>query len=348
MRLKKDIVHCATSEKFINGYVELVEKHFDSSRHIFLVRDRKDYIIKNKGCVVVVRWGRFFLKDFFLYIVALHGAKKIILHGLNDVALMTLLALQPWLLKKCCWVMWGADLYEAFSSIAKPTRWFRGFLRRLIAKRVGCLVTYLPGDYELARKKYLAKGELLECIMYSSNFYVAGMTPVSPKSITTYMVGNSAFASNNHLSALTKLSKLKNKDIRVVCPLSYGDSKYAESIVKKGRELFGERFVPLLDFMSFDDYMEVLREVDVGVFAHDRQQGMGNMIALLGMGKPIYINSNISTWELFQVLGVEVFDVKSLDDGIDVPAFNAKNAAIIKKYFSESQWLKQSELLFEC
>ncbi|MFC6669723.1 TDP-N-acetylfucosamine:lipid II N-acetylfucosaminyltransferase [Marinobacterium aestuariivivens] len=157
--------------------------------------------------------------------------------------------------------------------------------RRWVIPRIGNFITYVPGDFRLVKKWYGAKGTYKECLMYPSNVFVPIALTDVERNIITVMVGNSADPSNNHKEILYQLTRLKDQEFKVVCPLSYGDAQYAEEITAIGRCLFGERFIPLRDFIPYQDYVKVLSEIDIAVFAHRRQQGMGNIITLLGLGK---------------------------------------------------------------
>ena len=43
--------------------------------------------------------------------------------------------------------------------------------------------------------------------------------------------------------------------------------------------------------MPFNQYLEFLGKIDIAIFNHRRQQGFGNAITLLGLGKKVYLNS---------------------------------------------------------
>lgn len=51
-------------------------------------------------------------------------------------------------------------------------------------------------------------------------------------------------------------------------------------VIIKGKELFGEKFIPLTEFMTFEKYLEFLGSIDIAIFAHKRQQAMGNTITI--------------------------------------------------------------------
>jgi len=46
--------------------------------------------------------------------------------------------------------------------------------------------------------------------------------------------------------------------------------------------IFREKFKPLVDFIPFDEYLNLLAKVDIAIFNHKRQQTMGNITTLLG------------------------------------------------------------------
>ncbi|HEX2120960.1 MAG TPA: hypothetical protein VHL59_04890, partial [Thermoanaerobaculia bacterium] len=63
------------------------------------------------------------------------------------------------------------------------------------------------------------------------------------------LVGNSATFENNHLEALTMLRDAMSGDTQAICPLSYGRADYARSVARRGSEILGTRFRPLLEFL---------------------------------------------------------------------------------------------------
>ncbi|GGY06579.1 hypothetical protein GCM10007160_37680 [Litchfieldella qijiaojingensis] len=252
-----------------------------------------------------------------------------------------LLFLNPWVLKKCYWVIWGGDLYRYQKPKKRNKERFVEYARCFVIKRVGYLVTYFPGDATLARNWYGAKGKNIKCFMYLSNVF----KPVSggvkkKKSIKTLLVGNSANPSNDHELVFKKIAKLDLSNWRIVVPLSYGDHANSKKIIELGRELFGERFEPLTNFLPYDEYLKLLSDVDIAIFAHNRQQAMGNTISLLGMGKRVYIRRDTSSFELLSSIGLDVGSIDSLT--LDKPVFDEENnRKIIERYFSEGSLKSQ-------
>lgn len=333
-------------KKFVLSFRDLIHAHFADGRHKFIVYGPVDEAALPRSIDTVVYPS--LLKNICALSKAMQRAEKIILHGLFSTHLLYVLALQPWLLKKCYWVIWGGDLYVHQAEL-KDWRWRKNeFFRRLVIPRIGYLLTYIPGDVALARKWYFAKGKYKECLMYPSNIYKEHFAPPKNGSVVSILAGNSADPTNNHLEVFDKLVACKGENTIIYCPLSYGgvDSSYAENIAEKGRALFGDRFVPLMDFMPFGKYLELLGQIDIAVFAHKRQQGMGNTITLLGLGKKVYMRSDIASWAAFDSLGIKIYDIFKLDLNPidDLSIYN--NRIIVKNKFSEDVLIKQLKNFF--
>ena len=233
--------------------------------------------------------------------------------------------------------MWGGDFY-----FPEKQRWFK----KIVIKRIRNFVTYLKGDFELVRKWYGAEGECHECFMYPSNLYKEYNIIPKKDSTTHIQLGNSADLSNDHIEMLDKLRDYKDEDIKIYAPLSYGDQGHVEAVVLKGNEIFGDKFIPLTDFMPFGKYLDFLGTIDIAIFAHRRQQAMGNIISLLGMGKKVYVRKDITPWTLFSEIGVKVFDFSNIDLVTIKNEVRNENVKIIKSYFSKETYISQLKLLF--
>jgi hypothetical protein len=240
--------------------------------------------------------------------------------------------------------MWGGDLYT-YQLGYRNWKWkIKEFFRRPVIKKIGHLVTYIEGDVALARKWYKAKGEYHECLMYTSNLYQEYKLPKNSCKTINIQVGNSASSSNNHLEVLKKLLPYKDKNICIYLPLSYGSPEYAKQVIKQGREWFGDKFKPLTGMLPFNEYLAFLGKIDIAIFNHNRQQAMGNTITLLGLGKTVYIRSDTTQWQFFKDKGITIRDVEQLHT-LECENLN-ENISKIKTYFSQGNYLKQLENLF--
>ena len=147
--------------------------------------------------------------------------------------------------------------------------------------------------------------------------------------------------SNNHLEILSKFVQIKDTDIQIICPLSYsGDSVYINSVVEMGKELFGDKFVPLLNYIEPEEYTDLLWNIDIAIMNHDRQQGIGHIVPLLYFKKKVYVRSTTTSYEYFKDIGCQLYDILSIgnfyesDLRIDAAKLTT-NHLIIGKLFSE-------------
>jgi dTDP-N-acetylfucosamine:lipid II N-acetylfucosaminyltransferase len=353
--MKYKIVHIVSNEKFIEPFIQLINGNFNSSEHLFLNisnSNRERFPLSERDNVIEFELDLNDFKNFILLwkLVGsyLKNANKIIVHGAFTGNFNKYLYLNPSLLPKAYWVMWGADLYQPLISPAKTWKEkIHQFFDHRIKGRFTGYITYIPGDYELAKQLYGAVGNYYECIMYPSNLYSELNLPTVSNETITYIVGNSADPSNNHEEILKKLNELKDQNFNIICPLSYGSEIQAKKIKQIGKSMFGNRFTALVDFMRFDDYLKILAKVDVAVFAHERQQGMGNTITLLGLGKTVYMRSDITPFKMLNDIGVKVLDINGLDSCLLEHDEVKSNIAKIKGYYSKDNLIRQWKKVFD-
>jgi hypothetical protein len=161
-------------------------------------------------------------------------------------------------------------------------------------------------------------------------------------------VGNSASRANNHIEILYKLSSLDiDMSYKVMCPLSYGDMNYQQEVIAVGNSIFGDKFIPLTKIVESNSYYSLLSTVDIALFNHNRQEGMGTMITLLGMGKKVYLQNSTAQWLLFKSLGVSVFAINELLGLFSDIDTKQDNIDRIKNYFSLENLKIQTSKIFE-
>lgn len=324
-------------DKFIPPFIDFIDTHFNINDHYFMVRGKEKYglTFKKPYSKNIVYRG----KSFFKTLTAVNKAEKIIIHGLWSRHTARLLLLQPWVLKKCYWIMWGGDFYA-------PEK--QNWIKKQVIKRIGHCVTFLKGDYELAQKWYGATGKYEECLAYSSNVFQPLDLPIKSESTLFIQIGNSAKATNNHLEIFEKLRPFKEHDIRLIVPLSYaGDARYISKVIEEGTKIFGGKFEPLTEFMPYEDYLNLLSKIDIAIFNYKRQQGMSNLIALLGLGKKVYIHNDITPYRLFQEIGIHIHDIDHIELTPINETMKAENQRLIRSFFSEERYLKQLKKIFE-
>lgn len=344
--MTQKILHLGPCDKFIPPFIGFIKDNFDFNDHLFLLTNSmsENEIVNHSNVKLSGKSKLSKVKHYTLVIKKMNQADKIILHSLFDIRIIQILFFSPWLLKKCYWVMWGADLYTYQLSERNKSWYKKELFRRPVIKNIGHLVTYIKGDVDLARKWYGAKGEYHECLMYLSNIYKTLDVPDTQSDTINIQIGNSADPSNNHIEILDKMLPFKDKNIRIYAPLSYGDKAHAKQVISIGKELFGDKFIALTDFMPFEQYLKFLGSIDIAIFNHKRQQAMGNTITLLGLGKTVFIRSDTTQWRFFKDKNIKVYDSIKLES-LDKKE-HLDNILKVKDYFSGETLIKQYSEIF--
>ncbi|WP_299807095.1 TDP-N-acetylfucosamine:lipid II N-acetylfucosaminyltransferase [uncultured Shewanella sp.] len=274
---------------------------------------------------------------------------KIIFHGLFDNKLIFLLFFNQYLLSKCHWAIWGGDLYSKVSRSAKFYL-LKDFVKKRVIKKIKYLITYVNGDVQFAREWYGATGTQQSCIGYLSNVYkeqsLSSDEAARKSDVVTIQVGNSADLSNAHLEVFNILKSLEKQDFTIRCPLSYGSEEYADEVETVGYSIFKDRFYPSRKFLPLNEYQLQQQQIDIGVFNHNRQQGMGNIISLIGMGKKVYLRKDTTHWFFFCEIDVKVFDITELNLEPIEETVAKNNIENIKSYFSVNNLIKQWDDIF--
>lgn len=354
-------LHVFHNDKVIAPYIKFINENFDKSEHKFLIIDGvkekdieipydenvKKYVSRGREYKGIIKKVLLILQLPTLYFnlfLSCSKAKKIYFHGLFDIRIVFFLYIFKFFLKKSFWDMWGGDLY----SFSKNKNIFHKKIDNYVKGNFYGYISYIDGDYELAKKWYKAKGKYFNCFMYPSNLYKEIEITNFPKKELYIQIGNSADLSNNHFEILNKLEKFKHKNIKLFCILSYGDKIYAAKVIKHGEKIFKEKFIPIVNFMLFKDYMKFLSEIDIAIFAHDRQQAFGNITSLLSMNKTIYLKETVTTYDTLIKLGIKI---KSFDNLINLEKFEEKilieNKKKINEIFSMKNLKKDLINIFE-
>jgi dTDP-N-acetylfucosamine:lipid II N-acetylfucosaminyltransferase len=343
-----NIVHIAPATVFLPPFIEMMSsKRFIQNKHIFFLDEAlSSKEISEKDNVLIFNKGR--LKNIILFtslIIKISKADKIIFHGFFNPKIILTIFFMPWIFNKCYWIIWGADLYDFKYGNGWKNKLIYFFVSRVV-KRIGHIVTYIKGDYNYAVKWFGTKAKYHECLMYQSNIFKEIIVPPKFNTMINILVGNSADPANNHRDIFFKLKNIKYKNVKIYVPLSYGDKKYAEKIIKIGNKQFGEKIEFITDFMPLNKYQELLAMMDIAIFNHPYQQAMGNIITLLGLGKKVFMRSDVTQWELFKNHGIEVYDINQFNV-IDMDEIQVKeNIERVKSYFSETTYINQiSEIL---
>jgi len=328
-------------DKFIPSFIDFINQNFPIEEHLFVIYGKAmnelEYNPTSKNVIMFDT-----INKFFHIIPYISIAKRIIIHGLFFEEVVNFLNQMPQsILDKVYWVIWGGDFYFPEEQ---------SFTKKMVIKNIRHIITYSDGDVEYIRKSYGANPIHHRCFSYLNNVFDEnkyGGCKRANKHDIWILVGNSATETNRHELVFDKLKRFKDDNIRLIVPLSYGNDEYRKRIFEVGRREFSNKFYPIVEFLPFEQYLNIIFNIDIAIFFHNRSQAMGNIIQILGLGKKIFLDRiNNPLYQLFRNLGVKVYDFETEFNLIANEKELISNSEIIKKTFSLEQLKLQLENIF--
>ena len=167
-------------------------------------------------------------------------------------------------------------------------------------------------DDEVAKKKYNLDNKLFFCIhaIFPITKEMIDKSTKNEKDYIKIQINNSCDEST--LEMLDVLSKFKEENIKIITILSYGKMQFKDEIIKKGKEVFADKFEFVENYMSSDEYAEHLVQNDILILNQNRQQGVGNTVASLALGAKVFIRSDVSTFDKLKKFNIDIFDSKNI------------------------------------
>jgi hypothetical protein len=241
--------------------------------------------------------------------------------------------------KEYNWSLWGGDFYpycnvdlyedETIKIINKihmneekelknKIKEYISFqLRKRAINKIDYMLSWNNYDYELVQRRFSATKAKFKYFVYPKindyELFDRIANNKNNKKEIVIQIGNSGNCTNNHISVLKKLTKYSGAyNFKIIAPLSYGDKAYIEEVIKEGKNLFGDQFQPVTEHIPLSEYYNILNMVDVAIMNHHRQEGAGNIITLLYLGKKVYLNKEITTYNTFKEWGLKVYNIESI------------------------------------
>lgn len=346
-----NILHAFPNEKFTMDFVNRVYQQFPSEEQAFFIYDNSSAIVSKDDLPYEnVVFGELDT-DFKKFKKMLKSSNRIVLHGLplNGYYLLKLMLALKGYSKPILWSVWGADLYNEYKAnhnSLNPKKIYKEYIRKkLIGNLYGIIATE---DYEEVKKRYKTNAKQFVAT-YSYKLIELQQTK-KDDDFVNIMVGHSATDTCRHVKTFEELLPYKDK-IRVYCPLSYPkNQEYINLVINKGKELFGENFCPMTEFMAYDDYVKFLNKIDIGIFNNDRQQGNGNVTNLLYLGKKVYISRENNLLTTYKKLGalINTCDEINLDNFLTPypESIKEKNREVIINRYSDKTFYKNWTAVF--
>ena len=196
------------------------------------------------------------------------------------------------------------------------------------------------------------QGEILDEFGYYT--YEAALSMGAPPvEGTDILIGNSADPTNNHVDIFEHLRHVDLNGRRIVLPLSYGSTDYADAVARRARSIFGDEGVTVLrDWLSIVEYNHVLSRCGTVIMNHCRGQAMGNICSMIIRGAHVHLRPENPYSAFLRDLDVAFSHIgqSSLTASINAPlskAQKASNARVLTEYWKKSSVQKRCTSLFK-
>ena len=177
-------------------------------------------------------------------------------------------------------------------------------------KRIDYCLTDIPEDFTFV-KGYLQSDIKELWYNYYSVEETIGDLADSACNGNNVLIGNSCSLTCNHLDGLKMVRKLNlPAKAKVYVPLSYGEAWLKKAVSKWGSLLLGDRFTPLMSFLSRDKYNMIIKSCSIVIMPHYRPQAFGNMLTALWLGSRVFLSERNKLFSFFKRIGTIVFSIE--------------------------------------
>lgn len=340
------ILHLAADEKFIDDAIaqfDAVNK--DVNEYWIISKEDTPKFVKSKRVKV------FSFQKFLMMCILgkLNDFDGLIFHSLTQPAKIACLFSSNRVKK--AWVGFGFDYYSIIENDelgilksetrkiaidiygkSKSNSFVSTLIKKLISlsfnpKSINYFSPVLFSEFSLVSDKFNCEMNYVDWNYcgFVNTLHLLGDLKVNYNS-KKVLLGNSCTPTNNHIDAFKDVIYF-GLGYQIVVPLSYGDTNRYKDIITG---LFYKSFPPedlqlLTDFISFDEYVQLLRSCPYVVMNHLRQQGLGNIIISLYVGAYVFLDK---ANPLYSFLLTHGFDIYSIDD---IKIFNSLSRPDVSK-----------------
>lgn len=313
------IVHLVAREKFTDEYIQYMETVFTDIESSYITVEGEYPLSKGDNITIIRSWDDLIKTK----LNTLKQAEKIVVSGVFITSKAILLLEFYGLAHKTYLFFWGGDFYQFASTNNNIKSTIKRIIYYQLFNHSAGLIFLIDGEYEkfkeithISNRHFVAPmpgypGKSIDFEKYRANNWQTMNDDKQQRSLRI-IVGNSATETNRHIEVFELLSRFQDNVYEVFCPLSYGDERYRDNVIEIGKQMLGNQFHPILDYMDKEDYVEFISKMDVGIFNNDRQQAMGNINMLLNMGKKVYLQVGTSMWNNYIQRGYRVFNIIEL------------------------------------
>lgn len=324
----RKIVHIFPISHFLNSYITFIKQNFDINNHHFIIigtpttQTPLSSEFEDIPHTILPYGINNLLNNFFSAKLTkiLYSAQNIILHSYSVSAhIEAIFFLRPSMLKKAVWVIWGGDAHDKAVSNTPVNK-----LLLIVKKYQIKLIPYVAGckpDFNLIQQNY----NITPKTVTLNNFYTNNTNEYNTDIFTNenktvnIIIGSDSLPSNRHKEIIDLCSKYKEENIRYYIPLprnkSYLDiSEYINSVESYAKSILGDKVTIFSEVIEKETYHKILRNMDIGIYNSNIQQGVGTITIMLSSGAKIYLDSKMPLWNIFSDLGFSIHPISNLEE----------------------------------
>jgi len=326
-KTSKKIVHIFPLSHFLNSYITFIKKNFDISEHHFIIigTPSEKTPLSSEFTDVAYTILPYGIKNIFNNFFSieltkiLSHARNIILHSYSVSAhIESIFFFRPLMLRKSVWVIWGGDAHD---STVSPTLINKLLLnvKKHQVKSIPYVVACKP-DFRLIQQRYRITPKMINLNnAYTNDIGINNRCNLTTdKKTVNIIIGSDALPSNRHRKIIDFCTKYKDEDIQFYMPLprnkTYLDiSEYIDSVESYAKSVLGDKITIFSEVIEKETYHNLLRNMDIGIYNSNIQQGVGTITTMLSSGAKIYLDSTMPLWEIFSDLGFSLHPTADIE-----------------------------------
>lgn len=333
------ILHFVKDNKYIDWFIDVISQYFQNDLHTFVYITNNSNVSyknirKNVSRIKIIKENQ--VIDY----IKKNDYKIIILHGLPSIPYMQLSQIPKGII--VVWKAWGYDIYtqpkdyyrplipiknlyrKKTKKILYPTykariRRFKKVIRGLLhkkafensIKRIDYFSGVIAPEYSLM-KQY---NSFFHAKQTSFGYFRMEQLKQSEENELTVngdniLIGNSGDPTNNHLDAFDLVKKVNIGDRKIYSFLSYGGTEeYRKKVIAEGKKNWGDNFIPITEFLSFDDFNKIIADCGNVIYFHERQQAGGNINQALSIGCKLFLSDTSCFYNHKKMQGYTIFNI---------------------------------------
>ncbi len=366
-------LHCLLDEKFIDGAISLFEEDKRvNNTYVLFKTEPENYKFR------FIKSSKAKVQSINSFLKAIEEYDVVILHSLPSLPIDIIRHIPSRI--KVVWLMWGYDFYNfqvyninLLYPLSKKTFMISDRVKDYTKKIIYWLSERKIYKESLARIDFFSGVFPYECDLFKSlprypgiraraiDFYYGSTNFFIPESpnynidnhFSHVIIGNSADPGNNTLDAIDMLEeKLDVTSIdKIIVPLSYGTNRlFIDRVKKKGRALWGEKFVSLDSYMPLDEYLKVVSNCKVAIYFHERQQASDNVLMQLMNGAKVFMSSTSLMYKYLKEKGYYIYSLQDDIEEINIPLTDEQiinNRTLLSDNYSSSRLIERVKIMNE-